>query len=307
MTIITTLSSTEKQKEAEANLSPLVKDGVDCEVGPSNDTTDDVRAITRRAARLSRAHRVCVALTLLAITSLGFMAGLHVYKSMYARRSWCGAMRIPLSHGIQPENTLIAANFQNTPDLDEVKKLNMFAMFDHEIANELVDQNRREQFQELAAVKTPNFEFDFEIDTEEEQFETFELPEIFLGRYMHDFKVNYTVIIDPLGQRCLLMRLDRSLIPAPRNVFDILSRMRSGEFDIDYEEIRRTYQISGPAVAQFGPSHGDFIPDACAAKTTFQLEELVGDLIVKRDVENTKYGEFVGSKLIKYNIVGGAK
>ena len=38
-----------------------------------------------------------------------------------------------------------------------------------------------------------DFEFDFELDLEQNEFESFELPEIFLGRYMHDFKVRNTV------------------------------------------------------------------------------------------------------------------
>ena len=79
-----------------------------------------------------------------------------------------------------------------------------------------------------------DFEFDFELDLEQNQFESFELPEIFLGRYMHDFKVhkqnlplnessltehmqvNHTVIVDTLGKKCFLMALDRALIPAPK-------------------------------------------------------------------------------------------
>ena len=32
------------------------------------------------------------------------------------------------------------------------------------------------------------FEFDFDVDVEEENYEMIELPEIFFGRYMHDFK-----------------------------------------------------------------------------------------------------------------------
>ena len=35
------------------------------------------------------------------------------------------------------------------------------------------------------------------------------------------------------------MNLDRNVIPAPKNVFDILAKMRDGAFDIDYEEIRK--------------------------------------------------------------------
>ena len=34
-----------------------------------------------------------------------------------------------------------------------------------------------------------SFEFDFDIDVEEENYEVVELPELFMGRYMHDFQV----------------------------------------------------------------------------------------------------------------------
>ena len=39
-------------------------------------------------------------------------------------------------------------------------------------------------------------------------------------------------------------------------------------------------------------------------KFCYRLEELVGNVVVKREVTSgNKFGEFVGSKLIKYNIV----
>ena len=55
----------------------------------------------------------------------------------------------------------------------------MFALFNHEIPRM---ENEMEK-------QIGDFEFDFELDIEENDFETFEMPEIFLGRYMHDFKV----------------------------------------------------------------------------------------------------------------------
>jgi hypothetical protein len=40
-----------------------------------------------------------------------------------------------------------------------------------------------------------DFEFDFDIDVENEEYELLELPEIFLGRYMHDFRVSFAVFL----------------------------------------------------------------------------------------------------------------
>ena len=70
-------------------------------------------------------------------------------------------------------------------------------------------------------------------------------------------QVNHTVIVDTLGKKCFLMALDRALIPAPKvpyfvgfllnppqSVYDILLRMREGDFDIDYEEIRKVVPLT---------------------------------------------------------------
>ncbi len=40
-----------------------------------------------------------------------------------------------------------------------------------------------------------DFEFDFDIDVENEEYELLELPEIFLGRYMHDFRVSFCHLV----------------------------------------------------------------------------------------------------------------
>ena len=157
-------------------------------------------------------------------------------------------------------------------------KMDMFALFNHEMSDP-------DTFEEKEPIK--EFEFDVELDMEDNVMETLELPEIFLGRYMHDFKINQTVIVDTLAKRCFLMKLDRTLIPAPRSIYEILAKMRNGAFDIDYEEIRKvlrhdkferkvddisfqSYRISGPPVLEFDRSHGAFIPDVCSSKITYK-------------------------------------
>jgi len=300
MTIVTKpLTNSEKKKEAEANGAPLVQPQQEQHhevmVGDEVDNKDLQLAYLGRVRRLSRANQICVALCLTIVTMLGLMAGMQVYRSLFTRRNFCGTYRIPLNHGIMPENTLVAANFQNPREEDDAFKLNMFALFNHEIPRM---ENEMEK-------QIGDFEFDFELDIEENDFETFEMPEIFLGRYMHDFKVNYTVIIDTLGKKCFLMKLDRNLIPAPKNVFDILAKMRQGAFDIDYEEIRKTYRINGPAIKNFDGSYGSFIPEACNSKPTYRLEEIEFKIMSKREIgtSNEKFGEFVGNKLINYKII----
>ena len=69
--------------------------------------------------------------------------------------------------------------FQNPSEEDDAFKLNMFALFNHELP----------KLEEEVEKQVKDFEFDFELDMDSNEFETFEMPEIFLGRYMHDFKV----------------------------------------------------------------------------------------------------------------------
>merc|ERR1719433_2292325 len=135
------------------------------------------------------------------------------------KRVYCNTYRITLNHGVMPENTLVAANFQNPRVAEDPFKMDMFALFNHEIPDTL---------QEEQTIK--DFEFDVELDMEDNALETLELPEIFLGRYMHDFKINQTVIVDTLA------------------------KMRNGAFDIDYEEIRKSYRINGPPIQVFDRS-----------------------------------------------------
>lgn len=304
MTILTKLNSeAEKKKEAEANSAPLVQVDVESDKSqgeaPAGVDEPDLQlayvSLSGRVMRLSRATYLCLILSLTLATMLGLMAALHVYRSAFIRsRNFCGTYRVPLTHGIIPENTVVAANFQNPREEDDTFKLSMFALF---------NANPPSQPQRITK-DSKDFEFDFELDLDQNQFESFELPEIFLGRYMHDFKVNHTVIIDTLGKKCFLMGLDRNLIPAPKNVFDILLKMREGDFDIDYEEIRKTYRVAGSALEGFLPSHGTFIPEACRDKPTYRIEETI---VVKRDVhrpKTTMFGEYVGSKLITYEIEG---
>jgi len=294
MTIVTKLpSDAEKKKEAEANGEPLVQ--VDVEEPAEQEPADLQLAyvsLSGRVLRLSRATYLCLVLSLTLATMLGLMAALHVYRTAFLRRNYCGMYRVPLNHGVLPENILVAANFQNPREEDDTFKLNMFALFNNHPPSPP---------HKMGADK--DFEFDFELDLEQNQFESFELPEIFLGRYMHDFKVNHTVIVDTLGKKCFLMALDRALIPAPKSVYDILLRMREGDFDIDYEEIRKSYRVSGPALEDFTPAHGSFIPEACEDKPTYRIEET---LLVKRSAggSGSRFGEYVGNKLITYSIHG---
>ena len=107
----------------------------------------------------------------------------------------------------------------------------MFALFNHDVNN--VDK--------IFGDNMKSFEFDVELDLEDDMMETLELPEVFSGRYLHDFMVNLTVIVDTLGRRCFIMKLDRNTIPKPKNIFDYLNKERDGVYEVDYEEIKQVF------------------------------------------------------------------
>ena len=77
---------------------------------------------------------------------------------------------------------------------------------------------------------------------ESNSLEAFELPEVFCGRYLHDFNVNLTVIVDLLGDRCFLMKLDRDIIPKPDNFCDYLNKRSQGLYNLDYEEVKKVFK-----------------------------------------------------------------
>merc|ERR1719154_104470 len=107
------------------------------------------------------------------------------------------------------------------------------------------------------------------------------------------------------------MNLDRNIIPKPRNLFDYLSNEKMGLYDMNYEEVKKFYKIAGEPLETFDTRyHGRFIPDTCSGKTTYELEELNqfedNHQLMKREIGRTKngnFGEFVGNRIIKYNII----
>jgi len=292
MTIVTKpLTAVKEKKEKEALESLVTIDNNDTNLGEGKDEPDLNLGYVNRTSRRSP---VCFTLCLLLLAMIGLMSGAYIYKAMYSRRNWCGTYRIPLPTKKIMENSLIGGNFQRNLDEEDytIPEENFFALFNHDVPY-------------LGPQEFRDFEFDIELDLDDENVETLELPEVFSGRYLHDFMVNLTVIIDVLGERCFIMKLDRNVIPKPRNILDYLNKERQGAYDLDYEVIKQSFVINGETLKMFDSSYGHFIPDACYKKDTYQLVEFTETLIEKREVGSSRglFGEFVGSKLIKYNIV----
>lgn len=167
-------------------------------------------------------------------------------------------------------------------------------------------------------------ELDFDIDVEEDK-EELQMPELSKGKYIHDFKMNKTAIIDHEKKRCFVFNLNRNDVASPRSLHEILRGMMKGMFDIDLHQIRKDMTITFPAVENF-QEYGPAIKNACNGLTTYRLVSStkpltkVGELDKNTENEsrltrtkrstntkatlaqsNDKYLEFAG-KYIEYNI-----
>lgn len=155
--------------------------------------------------------------------------------------------------------------------------------------------------------KNGALELDYELDVEMEEFEMLQLPEISHGRYLHDFKVNKTAIIDPDGERCFVLPLNRDEISPPRSLMDIISKLKNGAYELDLDEIRHDTKVVLPPLTSF-EGYGFFIEKSCAPLTTYRLEQVESTRnLVKRSVDGSVsldgFVEFAGKSFIKYNIL----
>jgi len=114
-----------------------------------------------------------------------------------------------------------------------------------------------------------NFELDFDIDIAEER-EELQMPELSRGKYLHDFKMNKTAIIDHGKKRCFVFDLNRKHISSPRSLFELLHGMIKGTFGINFQQIREDMELKFPAVDNFD-EYGTVIKNVCDGMVTYRL------------------------------------
>lgn len=66
------------------------------------------------------------------------------------------------------------------------------------------------------------------------------------GRFIHDFKINQTGIIDGDAGRCFIMPLDRETVLPPKSLYDLLIKMWDGYYNIDTERVRKNFRVVLP-------------------------------------------------------------
>ncbi|KAG0723511.1 Integral membrane protein 2B [Chionoecetes opilio] len=247
--------------------------------------------------RVSTATSVCVCLTALLVMSIGIIGGVYLYRQFSAHersrfRGWCG---IPYDH----------------EDLLGHPKLPLGG-------NPAMYTGRRGMFKgddNAEWISKSLFKEEFELDLEGNNYEEIHVPDFGLrrqGRFIHDFKVNKTGIIDLTSHRCFVMPLDRSHVLPPRSVYDLIKKMWMGYYSVNTQVVRETMHVVGPRIKDYQPL-GVYIANYCASFPTYNLERHYVQHDVKKrsldklgaeEEEGIQFAEFAGKNIIHFIILG---
>jgi len=151
------------------------------------------------------------------------------------------------------------------------------------------------------------FDEEFDIDLEFEQYEKIEVPDFSdgrRGRFIHDFSRNLTGIVDTDSDRCFILPLNRTQVLPPQSLFDLVTKMRSGYYDINTQRVRDVYRVVLPPVNDY-TELGFYIGRECAKRITYRLEPTLR--VYKRsayDKTGLVFIEFAGRNINEIEIEG---
>lgn len=250
----------------------------------------------------------CLIFTSLLGMSIGVLGGVCIYRR-YAReqmhRFRTGWYSIPyerldskipfvndeLSAGVPADSDLFKSLARDT----EQEALVLDQTAQNSIRN-FLQKSDRDVFQEY-----------FEIDFENERYERIDVPDFRdgrQGRFIHDFNVNLTGIIDLGGHCCFIMPLNRDRVLLPRNMYDLLNKMYDGYYEVNTEVVRKTMKAILPEIRD-RLSVGTYIGHECEKMPIYALEKKnvtnIGGM-VKRSVEGVVFGHFAGNNIVEYDI-----
>ncbi|CAN7997574.1 unnamed protein product [Ixodes hexagonus] len=288
MTIITQ-PLTEKKLAKSQQAKPLVQHESGAE-----DMEGSPVIVTMRARRVSTTTTLCVFITAFLVLATGIVGGVYLYRRFtYYKlrhfRGWCG---VPYVFDSEKSTRV------NSADLLRVGNLRA--------EGSIMDSVRDNFFQEQ-----------FDLDLEFEQYEEIEVPDFThgrRGRFIHDFAVNKTGIVDMDGQRCFVMPLNRTMVLPPHSLFDLIIKMRAGYYDVDTVIVRERMRVVTPPILDFRDV-GYYIARECSSLPTYRLERM-SNPIYKRSLSTKHHAtfvEFAGHNIVELDIsnieaaVGGHK
>lgn len=288
---------------------PQLKDPLVAENHPSN-VNDDIEVNNQpllvtwkrsRVRRISSLTTICVFLTAFLVFTTGIIGGVYLYQQFTQHRlrhfrGWCS---VPYSEPQAiihlPQNSALGSSGEmESQDNALVSSLEQA----QSMLNEKIFKPAFEKF----------FDQEFDIDTETEQYERIEVPDFSdgrRGRYIHDFSMNITGIVDLEEDRCFIIPLNRSMVYPPQNLADLVLKLRSGFYEVDTEIVRETYHVETPAITDFR-SLGLYIARECGNLPTYRLKKVLSP-VFKRSADEvgikSMFTEFAGAKVSQIYIV----
>lgn len=290
MTIVTQLLPDKKLSKQQ---EPLVQqDELAATVKEAEEGSPVMVTMRSHARRVSSTTTLCVFITALLVLSTGIIGGVYLYKQFAQYRlrhfrGWCVVPFVP-----------------EMPEGQQSKSLNMVQNYMESYHAPLT---HTESWDSDTISDSRYFEEEFDIDIEFEQYERIQVPDFShgrKGRFIHDFSVNKTGIIDLEEHRCFIMPLNRTLVLPPHSLFDLVVKMRAGYYDVDTEIVRDTMRVDIPPITDF-KSVGYYIAQECSSLPTYNLEK-VEKTVYKRSLGTqmkTCFVEFAGNKISEINIV----
>jgi len=99
----------------------------------------------------------------------------------------------------------------------------------------------------------------------------------------HDYRANYTAIIDRQLGRCFIMPLNRTAIAPPSDVLDLLEKLMTGYYMKEATVYRHRYRMVRPSLEDLSP-FGSRIQEKCGNFRSNRLEKFVSG-VFKRSAD----------------------
>ncbi|XP_023209896.1 integral membrane protein 2B-like isoform X1 [Centruroides sculpturatus] len=272
MTIITQPIT---EKKLSKQQEPLVKNEVPVAGRDAEEGRPVVVTMHPHVRRVSSTTTLCVFITALLVLTTGIIGGIYLYRQLahYRLRHFRGWCTVPYIPDKQDEHKYEALKSYQSIQADDASY--------------------------------NNFEQKVDIDIELEQYESIEVPDFSQGRrgrFIHDFSVNKTGIIDLDGHQCFVMPLNRSLVLPPHSLFDLVVKMRAGYYDVDTEIVRETMQVMTPPIKDF-KTVGYYIARECSKMPTYRLERVTSSVFKRSITDKILFREFAGKKISEIEII----
>lgn len=302
---MTVMTKAIKEKKADKMEQPLFVEENKVETVPKTDPEAQQKnthvggyyCVSRRSI-----HRIHITATLLLflvalmILIIGVISGLYIYRQ-YARtqmhRFRTGWYSIPYDSSNKAAYNRDGVHQGLLADSDLFKSLTRVTEQEAMDAERNVDSDSRSFFKER-----------FEIDLENEHYEKIDVPDFRggrQGRFIHDFYVNKTGIIDIDGQCCFVMPLNRQRILPPRSMLDLLRKMYNGYYEVDTEIVRETMKVVTPPITDMSLV-GTYIARECQDLPTYMLKK-ANPVVVKRSISSGIFGQFAGKNIMEFDIL----